>query len=116
MFFFELASYGYLPLISFHRTLSFLVLWPMPMYGSKYVFSKSFFTGWVSVGMVWIFLSLFAVGVYPLWESRVTIAKVCTSMVKGRRPNTITQGESAMMEETSGTVTPVEKGETSSVK
>lgn len=26
-------------------TLALLVLWPMPMYGSKYVFSKNFFTG-----------------------------------------------------------------------
>jgi len=26
-------------------TLALLVLWPMPMYGSKYVFSKKFFTG-----------------------------------------------------------------------
>lgn len=25
--------------------LALLVLWPMPMYGSKYVFSKGFFTG-----------------------------------------------------------------------
>lgn len=26
-------------------TVALLVLWPMPMYGSKYVFSKKFFTG-----------------------------------------------------------------------
>lgn len=26
-------------------TIALLVLWPMPMYGSKYVFSKGFFTG-----------------------------------------------------------------------
>ena len=26
-------------------TLAFLVLWPMPMYGSGYIFSKGFFTG-----------------------------------------------------------------------
>ncbi|KAM0439566.1 hypothetical protein ACHAPT_000657 [Fusarium lateritium] len=86
-------------------TLSFLVIWPMPMYGSRYVFSKPFFTGWVTVGIIWIFLSLFAVGIYPLWESRATIARVCTSLVKGRRPNTIVQGE-AMMEESSGRATP----------
>jgi hypothetical protein len=27
-------------------TVALLVLWPMPMYGSGYVFSKKFFTGW----------------------------------------------------------------------
>ncbi|KAF5011098.1 hypothetical protein FDECE_2780 [Fusarium decemcellulare] len=97
-------------------TLSFLVLWPMPMYGSRYVFSKPFFTGWVSVGIVWIFISLFAVGIYPLWESRATITRVCTSMVKGRRPNTIVQGELTMMRDTSGTATPVKKEAASSVE
>ncbi|KAH7176544.1 Sodium:solute symporter family-domain-containing protein [Dactylonectria macrodidyma] len=90
-------------------TLSFLVLWPMPMFGSRYIFSKSFFTGWVSVGMIWIFLSFFAVGIYPLWESRATIARVCTLMVKGKRPSAIMQGEPAMTDEASGTVTPEKK-------
>lgn len=26
---------------------SFVILWPMPMYGSSYIFSKKFFRGWV---------------------------------------------------------------------
>ncbi|KAI0174119.1 hypothetical protein BJ166DRAFT_586951 [Pestalotiopsis sp. NC0098] len=29
--------------------LSFLILWPIPMYGSEYVFSRIFFEGWVVV-------------------------------------------------------------------
>ena len=33
-------------------TLALLVLWPMPMYGSGYIFSKKFFTGWVVVGIM----------------------------------------------------------------
>jgi hypothetical protein len=41
-------------------TLALLVLWPMPMYGSGYVFSEKFFTGWVVVGIiVRIFLYIF---------------------------------------------------------
>ena len=51
-------------------TLCFLILWPLPMFGSKYVFSKKFFTGWVTVGIMWLFCSLLCVGVYPLWEGR----------------------------------------------
>lgn len=47
-----------------------LVLWPMPMYGTKYVFSRNFFTGWVVVGIIWIFFSGFTVIVYPLYEGR----------------------------------------------
>lgn len=52
--------------------LSLLMLWPMPMYGSGYVFSKKFFTGWVAVGIAWLFCSAGCVVVYPLWEGRHT--------------------------------------------
>jgi urea-proton symporter len=61
-------------------TLVFLVLWPMPLYGSGYVFSKPFFTGWVVVGIIWLFGSTACVGVYPLWESRETIVHVGKAM------------------------------------
>ncbi|SCU92041.1 LAFA_0F07558g1_1 [Lachancea sp. 'fantastica'] len=50
--------------------LAFLVVWPMPMYGSGYIFSKRFFTGWVVVLIIWIFFTAFAVCIYPLWEGR----------------------------------------------
>lgn len=56
-------------------TLAFLVLWPFPMYGSSYVFSKPFFTGWVTVGIIWIFCSLGAVGLFPVYEGRVTLVR-----------------------------------------
>lgn len=55
-------------------TLCLVILWPMPMYGSSYVFSKKFFTGWVSVLFIWIFFSAFMVIVYPIWEGRDAIA------------------------------------------
>jgi urea-proton symporter len=56
-------------------TLSFLVLWPFPMYGSSYIFSKPFFTGWVTVGIIWIFCSLGAVGIFPVFEGRHTLVR-----------------------------------------
>lgn len=58
---------GYLCLF---LSIALLVLWPMPMYGSKYVFSKKFFTGWVVVGMIWIFFSAFNVIIFPLIQGR----------------------------------------------
>ena len=69
-------------------TVALLVLWPMPMYGSSYVFSKKFFTGWVVVGILWIFCSLFCVGLYPLFEGRHSLLRVSrgiTADLKGRR-------------------------------
>lgn len=70
--------------------ISFLVLWPMPMYGSAYVFSKPFFTGWVVVGIIWIFGSAMAVGLFPLWEGRQSMARVFKGMVgQGKKQHTV---------------------------
>ena len=63
-------------------TLSLLILWPMPMYGSGYVFSEKFFTGWVVVGIMWLFGSLGCVGIYPLWEGRKSLAHNLSSIFK----------------------------------
>ncbi|KEZ45051.1 putative urea active transporter 1 [Scedosporium apiospermum] len=67
-------------------TLALLVLWPLPMYGSKYVFSKPFFTGWVTVAIIWIFLSIILVGILPLWESRGTIFYTTKAIFTGKKP------------------------------
>ncbi|KAL2121675.1 hypothetical protein VTJ04DRAFT_2130 [Mycothermus thermophilus] len=61
-------------------TLCFLVLWPMPLYGTGYIFSKKFFTGWVTVGIIWIFGSFFGVGLFPIWESRKTFGRTVKYM------------------------------------
>lgn len=75
-------------------TISLLVLWPMPMYGTGYIFSLDFFTGWVVVGILWIFLSLFgyiprsrsiltlSVGLFPLWEGKTAIASTVRAIYK----------------------------------
>ncbi|KAG7660753.1 DUR3 [[Candida] subhashii] len=55
-------------------TVCLLVLWPMPMYGTRYIFSKEFFTGWVAVFFIWIFYTVFQVILFPLWESRESLA------------------------------------------
>ncbi|KAL5052223.1 hypothetical protein BDW71DRAFT_202345 [Aspergillus fruticulosus] len=56
--------------------ICFLLLWPIPMYGSGYVFSKKFFTGWVVVGIIWLFGTAFGVILFPLWEGRSSIKRV----------------------------------------
>ena len=62
--------------------VALLVIWPMPMFGSSYVFSREFFTGWVVVGIIWLFFSTFCVGLYPLWEGRRSIARVFKAAFK----------------------------------
>lgn len=62
--------------------LVFLVVWPLPIFGSGYVFSKAFFTGWVVVGFIWLSCSTACVGVYPLWESRKTLVYIAKSILR----------------------------------
>lgn len=47
-------------------TIVLLVLWPMPLYGTGYIFNKAFFSGWVIVGIIWLIGALFAVGLFPV--------------------------------------------------
>ncbi|KAL6927037.1 hypothetical protein ACO0SA_004125 [Hanseniaspora valbyensis] len=54
--------------------LALCIVWPMPMYGIKgYIWSKGFFTGWVIIIIIWMFISAFIVVVGPLWEGRKSI-------------------------------------------
>ncbi len=92
-------------------SIAFLVVWPMPMYGSGYIFSKPFFTGWVTVGIIWIFCSLGAVGLFPVFEGRKTLFatfKYIYQDITGKRhPKTIHAERQAAI--TPGDVTPTEK-------
>ncbi|KAK2047176.1 sodium symporter family protein [Colletotrichum somersetense] len=79
-------------------TLILLILWPMPLYGSGYVFGKSFFTGWVVVGITWLFASVVMVVFLPIIESRSTIVRTTRmilkdllGIIKGRR-KTVSDG------------------------
>lgn len=78
------------------------------MYGSGYIFSKPFFTGWVTVGIIWIFCSFICVGLYPVWESRATLTRVLRGIVTGKAPAMVTivaEGED------DGTLTPEKEKE-----
>ncbi|KAH3681882.1 hypothetical protein WICPIJ_007188 [Wickerhamomyces pijperi] len=57
--------------------LVFIIVWPMPMFGSNYIFSKKFFTGWVVVWIIWLFFTAFVVIVLPLYEARRGIYTTC---------------------------------------
>lgn len=50
------------------------VVWPMPLY-RDYIFTKSFFSGWTTVAIIWQFFAFAAVVVFPVWDGRHAIAK-----------------------------------------
>jgi hypothetical protein len=58
-----------------------VLLWPVPLY-RDYIFSLSFFKGWVSVAILWHFAAMMAVVVYPIWDGRHVIRTVLQGVSK----------------------------------
>lgn len=48
-----------------------IVLWPLPMYGAKMIFGRSFFVAWVVISLIWLWLALFVANFYPLFDGGV---------------------------------------------
>jgi hypothetical protein len=44
-----------------------LILWPLPLY-RDYIFTRTFFGGWVTVAIIWHFAAMGAVIVYPCYD------------------------------------------------
>jgi hypothetical protein len=63
------------------NVLTTIVLWPMPLY-RDYIFTRSFFDGWVSVAILWHFAAMGAGIVYPIWDGRHAIAKAVRGIRK----------------------------------
>lgn len=81
-------------ILTVFTALCFLIFWPIPMYGSSYVFSKPFFRGWIVVGIIWLFFTAFGIIVFPVWEGRKTIAFTAKSIfldLRGIRPATVSE-------------------------
>ncbi|KAI1150353.1 Na+/solute symporter [Nemania diffusa] len=86
-------------------TLAFLVLWPFPLYGTSYVFSKPFFTGWVTVGIIWIFVSFGTVGLFPIFQGRHTLKHTAQSIywdLSGRKSAKPIHAERVVIDEKHG--------------
>lgn len=64
-------------------TISLVILWPIPMYASSYVFSVPFFTGWVAFLFIWAFLAAGVILVLPIWEG-LTEVKMVLNRILGR--------------------------------
>lgn len=47
-------------------TVIFVIIWPLPMFFTHYVFSREFFTFWVAISMIWAICSTIAVSIFPV--------------------------------------------------
>jgi hypothetical protein len=50
--------------------IEFVLTESSSLYGTAYMFSKKFFTGWVIVSLLWAFFSFFSVTIFPIIEGR----------------------------------------------
>lgn len=57
-------------------TLAFIIVLPMPLYGSRYVFSKPFFRLWVVWTFAWAWAAGLVITILPLWQGRQTLRLV----------------------------------------
>ncbi|KAM0786770.1 hypothetical protein ACM66B_002205 [Microbotryomycetes sp. NB124-2] len=59
--------------------LALFIIWPFSMYGTGYIFSRKFFTGWVIVSLLWAIFAFASVVVLPIVEGRHTLASLVKS-------------------------------------
>ncbi|KAJ5703547.1 hypothetical protein N7493_011472 [Penicillium malachiteum] len=59
-------------------TLVYLILRPIPMYATSYVFSKGFLKGWMVVVFLWAFFAASVITFLPIWESRLSHCPFCS--------------------------------------
>jgi hypothetical protein len=59
-----------------------VIAWPAPLVLSGYVFSKTFFYGWVTLSLTWGVVAGTIIIILPWWESRDTLAKVFNKFTK----------------------------------
>lgn len=91
--------------VTVFMAFALLILWPMPMYGTAYIFSEKFFTGWIAVGILWLFCSTAAVGIFPLYQGRKTFARTVKSMfldARGKWKPPVYEGEGEDSDEALG--------------
>ncbi|KUJ13090.1 Na+/solute symporter [Mollisia scopiformis] len=78
---------------SIFLTLAYLILWPIPMYATSYVFSEGFFKGWIVVVFLWAFYASSVITLLPLWEGRHSIASFALFTFGIRSKKSKTNGE-----------------------
>ncbi|KAL4993622.1 Sodium:solute symporter family-domain-containing protein [Aspergillus recurvatus] len=85
----ELKRWG--RIAAFWAAATFLghwVLWPLPMYGSHYVFGKKFYIAWVVVAIIWLWATTFVATLYPIFDGGYQQILQVYRGLRGRQPST----------------------------
>jgi hypothetical protein len=54
----------------------FIFLIPLPLFFAQTVYSEKGYTAWVAIGIAWVFCSIVAVVIYPVFESRHALIQI----------------------------------------
>lgn len=60
------------------------VLWPLPMYGAKFVFTKTFFQAWIVIAIIWLWCTLLVAGFYPIIDGRGQLMAIYRALRYGK--------------------------------
>lgn len=71
--------------ISISLALLIAIIIPMPLFGSNYVFSRKFFTAWISVAIGWLLVAGSLCILLPVWESRSQIYLIVVGLTGMRK-------------------------------
>ena len=74
---FRFASYSSIVLF-----VVLILLIPLPLFFSSHIYTPGGFTGWVAVGITWVFFSICAVVIYPVWESKDAVGQIMKGITK----------------------------------
>ena len=77
-------------IICLFMVLIFLVLIPFSLYGTGYIFSRNFFTGFIVIVFIWAWVAALVICLLPIWEARKLWIGIARGLVKGRRASTTT--------------------------
>lgn len=77
--------------------LIFLVIIPFPMYGTGYIMSRKFFTGWTIVVFIWSWFAALLIWFMPLWQSREHLVKVINGVFGGKEKGTSATNETEVI-------------------
>jgi hypothetical protein len=59
-----------------------ILIIPLPLFFAHTVYTARGLAAWVSIGIAWVFCSIFAVVLYPLYESRHALIQISQGIIK----------------------------------
>lgn len=75
------------------------------MYASNYIFSRSFFTAWIIVAIIWLWCTLFVVGFFPIIDGRGQILQIWRALRTGQQQTAQPEHERSPAESSFGSDT-----------